>query len=156
MIEQYDGHIPRVHPDAWVHDSAVLIGEVDVGARASVWPCAVLRGDMGLVRIGEDTNIQDGTICHDTTDISETLVGARCTIGHRVVLHGCIIEDDVLIGMGAVIMDNVRVGRGSLSVTSKLRYEGGIPCHLHRSKPLVCSDGTPFSSTCTGRPRTTS
>lgn len=114
VIQRYEDHVPSVHPDAWVHETAVLIGQVELAARSSVWPTSVLRGDMGLVRIGEDTNIQDGTVCHDTTNWSETLVGARCTVGHRVVLHGCIIEDDVLVGMGSIVMDNVRIGAGSL------------------------------------------
>lgn len=126
MIQRYEDHVPVVDPTAWVHESAVLIGQVELAARVSIWPTAVLRGDMGLVRIGEDTNIQDGTICHDTTDISETLVGARCTVGHRVVLHGCVIEDDVLVGMGSIVMDNVRVGSGSLIAAGTLLPPGKV------------------------------
>lgn len=126
MVESFDGHRPQVHPEAWVHPSAVLIGQVVVSARASVWPLAVLRGDMGLIAIGEDTNVQDGTVCHDTADLSETRVGARCTIGHRVVLHGCVIEDDCLIGMGSVVMDNARVGAGSLVAAGALLPPGLI------------------------------
>jgi len=126
MLQSYEGFQPVVHSTAWVHDMAVLIGEVEVGARASVWPCCVLRGDMGPVRIGEDTNIQDGTICHDTTDLSETVVGARVTVGHRVVLHGCQIEDDCLIGMGSVVMDNVRIGAGSLVAAGSLLIPGRV------------------------------
>jgi carbonic anhydrase/acetyltransferase-like protein (isoleucine patch superfamily) len=118
--QPFDGHNPSVEPTAWVHEAAILIGEVEVRARASIWPTAVLRGDMGVVRIGEDTNIQDGTICHNTSGISETHVGARCTVGHRVVLHGCVVEDDCLIGMGAILMDNVRIGAGSLVAAGTL------------------------------------
>ncbi|MEN0061649.1 MAG: gamma carbonic anhydrase family protein [Myxococcota bacterium] len=98
----------------------MLIGDVHLASGASVWPTAVLRGDMGPVRIGPDSNVQDGTICHDTTNLSETIVGARVTIGHRVVLHGCRIEDDCLIGMGAIVMDNVVVGRGSFVAAGTL------------------------------------
>jgi carbonic anhydrase/acetyltransferase-like protein (isoleucine patch superfamily) len=113
MVQEYDGLRPTIHPQAWVHDSAVLIGEVHLARGASVWPGCVLRGDMGPIRVGEDSNIQDGTICHDTTDLSETLVGARVTVGHRVVLHGCVLEDECLVGMGAIVMDNAVVGTGS-------------------------------------------
>ena len=126
MIERYKDHVPVVHPEAWVHETAVLIGQVELAAGASVWPTAVLRGDMGRVVIGENTNIQDGTVCHDTTDISETFVGARCTVGHRVILHGCIVEDDVLVGMGSILMDNVRVGEGSLIGAGTLLTPGKV------------------------------
>lgn len=139
MIEMFDGHRPRVHPDAWVHASAVLIGQVTVAARASIWPTVVLRGDMGLIAIGEDTNVQDGTVCHDTADHSETRVGARCTIGHRVVLHGCVIEDDVLVGMGSIVLDNARVGAGSLVAAGSLITPGLVvpPGSFVRGAPAV-------------------
>ena len=120
MLEPYNGMQPRLHPGSWAHQSAVLIGEVVLAPGASVWPTAVLRGDMGPIRIGVDSNIQDGTVCHDTTDRSETVVGARCTVGHRVVLHGCVVHDDCLIGMGAVVMDNVIVGAGSFVAAGSL------------------------------------
>ena len=120
MMEPFGGFAPRLAADAWAHDSAVLIGDVIVGARSSVWPTAVLRGDMGPIRVGEDSNIQDGTICHDTTDRSETWVGDRVTVGHRAILHGCRIGDDCLIGMGAIVMDNVTIGAGSFVAAGTL------------------------------------
>ncbi len=113
MIESYDGRRPVIHPTAWVHPSAVLIGEVELGPGVSVWPTAVLRGDMGRIVFGAWSNVQDGVICHDTSGLSETIVGERVTVGHRAVLHGCIVEDDCLVGMGAIVMDNARVGAGS-------------------------------------------
>ncbi len=126
MIQEYDGVWPTIHPGAWAHESAIIIGDVTVGRGSSVWPTTVLRGDMGLIHVGEDTNIQDGTICHDTTDVSETWMGDRCTIGHRVVLHGCRIEDDVLVGMGAIVMDNVMVGSGCLIAAGTLLTPGKV------------------------------
>lgn len=126
MIESFDGHTPEIHETAWVHPGAYLIGEVIVGPRVTIWPTVVLRGDMGVVAIGADSNIQDGTICHDTDDLSETRVGERVTVGHRVVLHGCQIEDDCLIGMGAVVMDNVVVGAGSLIGAGTLLPPGKV------------------------------
>ena len=88
MNESYKGTLPQVDADAWVHDNAVLIGDVTVNARANVWPGCVLRGDQGAIVIGEETSIQDGTIAHCTGGVSTTVIGARCTVGHRVVLHG--------------------------------------------------------------------
>jgi len=126
MIESWDGREPRVDPLAWVHGSAVLIGDVEVGPHASVWPGSVLRGDMGLIRVGAWSNLQDGVICHDTADLSRTLVGERCTVGHRAILHGCIIEDECLIGMGSIIMDNAVIGRGSLIGAGALISPGKV------------------------------
>ena len=120
MIEPFGGHVPLVHPTAWVHPSAVVIGEVNLGEECSVWPTAVLRGDMGAIEIGAFTNLQDGAICHDTGGISVTRIGRRCTIGHRAILHGCIVEDDCLIGMGAIVMDNAVIGAGSIVAAGAL------------------------------------
>jgi carbonic anhydrase/acetyltransferase-like protein (isoleucine patch superfamily) len=114
MVQDFDGRTPRVHPTAWVHDGAHVIGDVELGADASVWPTAVLRGDMGPIYVGEGTNLQDGTICHDTGGLSQVRVGDRVTVGHRAILHGCTIEEDCLIGMGAIVMDNAVIGRGSI------------------------------------------
>ena len=113
MIEALQDLHPEIHPSAWVHSSAVVIGEVHLGKDVSIWPTAVLRGDMGAIVFGEGSNLQDGAICHNTDGRSETIVGARVTVGHRAILHGCIVEDDVLIGMGAIVMDNATVGTGS-------------------------------------------
>lgn len=109
MLEALRGKTPLVDPAAFVHAAAVLIGDVVVGARASIWPTAVLRGDDGPIRIGPDTSIQDGTVIHATEGISHTTVGARVTVGHKVILHGCTIGDDCLIGMGSIVLDNAVV-----------------------------------------------
>lgn len=102
MIEAYGDLVPEVHPDAWIHPSAHLLGDVAVAARANVWPTAVLRGDQGKVTIGEETNVQDGVIAHGTGGLSVVTIGARVTVGHRAILHGCVVEDDVLVGMGKI------------------------------------------------------
>ena len=114
MIEQYLDLVPELHPTAFVHEMAYICGEVQVGPRVSIWPTTVLRGDQGRIVVGEDSNVQDGTVVHATGGISETRIGARVTIGHRAVVHGCRIEDDCLIGMGAIVMDNAVIGTGSL------------------------------------------
>ena len=114
MIERFDGVEPRIHETAWVHSSACVIGDVEIGSEASIWPMAVMRGDMGILRLGASSNLQDGAVCHATGGLSTTTIGARVTIGHRVVIHGCTIEDDCLIGMGAIVMDNAVIGAGSI------------------------------------------
>jgi carbonic anhydrase/acetyltransferase-like protein (isoleucine patch superfamily) len=110
MIEPYLSHEPEVHPDAWVHGAATVIGRVRIGAFSSVWPAAVLRGDDGAIAIGSCTSIQDGSVVHLTGGLSDTTVGDRVTVGHRVILHGCSVGDDVLVGMGAILLDNCRIG----------------------------------------------
>ena len=114
MIEVSREGSPRVPATAWIHALAYVSGDVELGDRVSVWPGAVLRGDQGAIRLGEDTNIQDGAILHSTGGVSETVVGARVTVGHRAILHGCRIGDDCLIGMGSIVLDNARVGAGSM------------------------------------------
>jgi carbonic anhydrase/acetyltransferase-like protein (isoleucine patch superfamily) len=113
-MECYDGHWPEAAPDAFVHRSAVVIGRVRIGAGASVWPHVTLRGDEGEIEIGADSNVQDNAVIHMTGGRSHTRVGERVTIGHSVILHGCTIEDDCIIGMGSLVMDDAVIGRGSL------------------------------------------
>ena len=112
-IQVFDGHHPQLKKGAWVHPDAVVIGRVFLGENSSVWPNATLRGDEGEIRIGDGSNIQDGTTVHMTGGESNTTVGARVTVGHNVILHGCAVEDDCLIGMGAILLDNCVIGRGS-------------------------------------------
>ena len=104
---------PTIHPSAFIHPDAVVIGDVTIGAESTIWPTAVLRGDQGPIRIGSQTSVQDGSVLHVAAEASTT-VGDRCVIGHRVHLEGCTIEDDCLIGSGAVVLHHVVVGRGSL------------------------------------------
>ena len=119
-IETFEQHTPRVHPAAFVHPAAHLIGEVEIGDAASVWPTAVLRGDHGAIHIGARTSIQDGCVAHATHGQSQTAIGMECTVGHRAVLHGCRVGDRCLVGMGSILLDNSElaedcfVGAGSL------------------------------------------
>ncbi len=113
-LQPYKSMAPHVDETAFVHQNAVLIGDVKVGPGASIWPGCVLRGDQGSIEIGDETSIQDGTVIHATRGLSVTRVGARVTCGHRVVLHGCTVGDDVLVGMGAVLLDLCEVGRFSI------------------------------------------
>jgi carbonic anhydrase/acetyltransferase-like protein (isoleucine patch superfamily) len=97
---------PTIAGDAFIHPDAVIIGSVTIGSESSVWPCAVLRGDEGEIRIGEQTSIQDGSVLH-TTPIDPTVVGSRCVVGHIVHLESCVIEDDVLVGNGSIVLHRV-------------------------------------------------
>lgn len=120
MIESLKNHHPIIHEKAFVHKNAVVIGQVIIDEGASIWPGVVLRGDMGLIKIGKNTSIQDGTICHMTLGFSHTLIGNNVTVGHGVILHGCIIEDGCLIGMGSIILDQAKIGQGSLVAAGSL------------------------------------
>ncbi len=102
-----------IDPTAFIAPGAIVLGEVHLGAESSVWYNAVIRGDTDRITIGEQTNIQDLTMIHADPGIPCT-VGCRVTVGHRVILHGCTIEDDCLIGMGAIVLNGARIGRGSL------------------------------------------
>ena len=105
---------PEIHPDAYVHPEAVLIGQVTVGAGSSVWPGAVLRGDYGRIFVGERTSIQDCTVLHATEEL-ETKIGNGCVVGHIAHLEGCtVVEDDCLIGSGSVLLHRVLVRSGAL------------------------------------------
>ena len=125
-IETFEAHTPRVHPRAFVHPGAHLIGEVAVGDESSIWPSAVLRGDHGGIFIGDRTSIQDGSVAHATENRSTTRVGSQCTVGHRVVLHGCVVGDNCLVGMGSVLLDQAElgewcfVGAGALLTSNKV------------------------------------
>lgn len=113
-LESYRGQTPTIAEDAYVHPAATVIGDVEVGAQSSVWPGVVLRGDDAPIRIGPQTSIQDGSVLHTTKDLSRVDVGRRVTVGHMVLLHGCTVEDECLIGMGSVILDGAVIGRGSV------------------------------------------
>lgn len=112
-IIPYDRFTPKVHPLAYVHPSAELLGEVEVGEEASIWPTTVLRGDNGAIVIGARTSIQDGSVCHATLGDTSTTVGMECTVGHRVVLHGCTVGDHCLVGTGSILLDHVELGEWS-------------------------------------------
>ena len=105
--------VPDIDPTAFIHPDAVIIGSVTIGAEASIWPGAVLRGDDGAIVIGARTSIQDGSVLH-TTMFQPTTVGAECVIGHIVHLEGCIIEDGALVGNGSVVLHNAIVRTGAL------------------------------------------
>jgi len=125
MILPYQGRSPRIASSAFIAESADIIGDVEIAANASVWYQSVLRGDIEPIRIGENSNIQDGTIVH-TLAGSPVIVGQWVTVGHRAILHGCVVEDHCLVGMGAVLLNNVRVGEGSIIAAGALVTENTV------------------------------
>jgi carbonic anhydrase/acetyltransferase-like protein (isoleucine patch superfamily) len=124
MLRPYRGLLPRVHPTAFIDDSAQVIGDVEIGEESSVWMCVVIRGDVNRIRIGRRSNVQDGAIVHVMKDTHPTIVGDDVTIGHAAVVHGCTIEERCLIGMGAILLNGVRVGSGSIIAAGSLLPEG--------------------------------
>lgn len=129
-------------PSAFVHPRAFVCGDVRLGARASVWPMAVVRGDTEAITVGDDSNVQDGAVLHADPGVPCT-VGARVTIGHRAIVHGALVDDDVLVGMGAILLNGVRVGRGSIVGAGAVCPEGmtvpedslvlGVPARVVRA-----------------------
>jgi len=141
MMASYKGVFPRVAGSAFVAASADLIGDVEIADDASIWYQVVLRGDTGPIRVGHHSNIQDGSVLHSVPGVPVN-VGAWVTVGHRVVLHGCTVEDHCLIGMGAIVLNGARVGTGSIVGAGALVLEDtvippgclytGIPAKMRR------------------------
>jgi carbonic anhydrase/acetyltransferase-like protein (isoleucine patch superfamily) len=124
VIRAYRGASPRLHPSAFVDESAQVIGDVTIGEESSVWMCAVVRGDVHWIRIGRRSNIQDGCVVHVMTGTHPAAIGDRVTVGHGALVHGCTIEDQCLIGMGAILLNGVHVGTGSIVAAGTLLVEG--------------------------------
>ena len=112
-LESFEGQEPQIGKDVFIHETAAIIGQVTLNDRVNIWPQVTLRADEGIISVGADTNIQDGTTIHMTGGYSKTIIGARVTIGHMCLLHGCKVEDDCLIGMGTMLLDNCAIGEGS-------------------------------------------
>lgn len=123
MLRTCEGIAPQVGDGARVDDTAVVIGRVRLGRDASVWPTAVIRGDTDLIEVGDSSNVQDGAVLHADEGVP-CHVGARVTVGHRAVVHGCTVEDECLIGMGAIVMNHARVGTGSIVAAGAVISEG--------------------------------
>ena len=143
-IEAFQGHLPIIANGVYVHNSATVIGHVNLGENVSVWPGAVIRGDINFIKIGAGSNIQDGSVLHVNHQSaydpagSPLIIGNNVTIGHAVILHGCTIDDESLIGMGSIVMDkaivqkHVLVAAGSLVPEAKVLESG----HLYMGSPV--------------------
>ena len=114
LIQSVKGVLPIIPDSCFLAQNATVLGEVKMGANCSVWYNAVIRGDVNSIEIGNEVNIQDGVVIHCTYQKAATKIGNRVSVGHKAILHGCTIEDNVLIGMGAIVMDHVVVESGSI------------------------------------------
>ncbi|GAB4411869.1 MAG: gamma carbonic anhydrase family protein [Bacteroidia bacterium] len=126
LLKSYLHHIPRIAPDVFLAENAVVIGEVSIGAQSNIWYNVVIRGDVGAISIGERTNVQDGVMVHCTINKSQTRIGNDVIVGHHAVLHGCTIEDEVLIGMNAVVLDLAVVQRHVIVAAGAVVPEGMV------------------------------
>ena len=142
MLRSFGGHAPLVADDAYIHPSAELIGEVRVGARANIWCNVTVRADTASVSIGEETSVQDNSCLHEDED-APLAIGDRVVVGHSCTVHGCVVEDECLIGMGATILSKARIGAGSIVAAGAVVLEGqqipprslaaGVPAKVKRA-----------------------
>ena len=142
MIRSYQGRQPLVPETSYVDLSAQVIGDVELGENSSVWMNAVLRGDVNSIRVGSNSNVQDCAVLHGQRYLYSVTVGDWVTIGHNATVHGCVVEDAVLIGMGVVVLNNARIGEGSIIAAGAVVPEGmvvpprtlwaGVPAKMRR------------------------
>ncbi|MBS7787387.1 gamma carbonic anhydrase family protein [Flavobacterium sp. CYK-55] len=114
IIKEVNGHQPTIPEDCFIADNATIVGQVQMGKQCSVWFNAVVRGDVNKIQIGDKVNIQDGAVIHCTYQKHPTIIGSNVSIGHNAIVHGCTIHDNVLVGMGAIVMDNCVVESNSI------------------------------------------
>ncbi len=120
IIKPFRNVEPKIHPEAFVAENATIIGDVEIGAKSSIWYNVVLRGDVNFIRIGTKTNVQDGTVVHVTSNDYPTIIEDEVTIGHSATIHGCHIKRGSLIGIGAIILDGASIGENSLVAAGSL------------------------------------
>lgn len=126
IVRSARGFTPKIDPSSFIAENAAIIGDVEIGANCSIWYSATVRGDVMPIRIGRETNIQDGSVIHGTHNECGTTIHERVTVGHMVMLHGCEIHRGALIGMGAIIMDRCVIGEHSLIGAGTLLTEGTV------------------------------
>ncbi len=139
MLRSFRSVLPKVHPTAYIDQSAQVIGDVEIGEESSVWMNVVIRGDVNTIRIGDRTNIQDATVIHVMRGTHATRIGHEVTVGHAAILHGCVIHDRVLIGMGAILLNGAQVGEDSIVAAGTLVPEEKTfpPRSLLMGRPAV-------------------
>ena len=126
LILPVKGISPTMGNDCFIAPNATIVGDVVMGDQCSIWFNAVLRGDVNSIRIGNKVNVQDGAVIHCTYLRSKTIIGNNVSIGHNAIVHGCVIEDNVLVGMGSVIMDNAQIGSNSIIAAGAVVLENTI------------------------------
>ena len=142
MLRPFQNHHPAVPDTSYIDPSAQLIGDVTVGHHASVWMNAVLRGDVNSIRVGPQSNVQDCAVLHGQRHLYSVTVGELCTVGHNATVHGCVLEDAVLIGIGATVLNNARIGTGTIIAAGAVVPEhtvipprslvAGVPARIKR------------------------
>jgi gamma-carbonic anhydrase len=126
ILRSFNGKTPQIHPDAWIAENAVLIGDVEIKAFANIWYNVVIRGDLNSIVIGENTNIQDGSIIHVESDDGPCIIGDNVTVGHNAIVHGCVVGNRSLIGMGATVLSWANIGDDSIVGAGALVKEHDI------------------------------
>lgn len=126
LILPVDGLYPQMGEDCFLAPNATVVGDVVMGKECSVWFNAVIRGDVNSIRLGNRVNVQDGAVIHCTFQKTKTIIGNNVSIGHNAIVHGCVIADNVLIGMGAIVMDNATVGSNSIIAAGAVVLEGTV------------------------------
>ena len=124
LIMEYEGHVPVIHPTAFIAPGAIIIGDVEVGADSGIWYNCVLRGDVNEIRIGARTNLQDGTVVHVSSKGQGTYIGDDVSIGHKALIHACTVGDAAFIGMNACVMDDCIVEKGAMVAAGALVTPG--------------------------------
>lgn len=124
LIKSCRGYEPKFGDDCWIAENATIVGDVMMGNQCSVWFNAVIRGDVNSIRIGNKVNIQDGAVLHCTYEKTKTILGNNVSIGHNALVHGCTVEDNVLIGMGAIVMDNCYIASNCIIGAGAVLTEG--------------------------------
>ena len=124
LIKEVRGHYPKIGNDCYLAENATVVGEVTMGNQCSVWFNAVIRGDVNYIKIGDKVNVQDGAIIHCTYQKASTIIGNNVSIGHNALVHGCTIHDNVLIGMGSIVMDGAVVESNSIVAAGAVVLEG--------------------------------
>ena len=126
LIKSVRGHAPSFGENCFLADNATVVGEVTMGDNCTVWFNAVVRGDVHSITIGNNTNIQDGAVIHCTYQKAKTMIGSNVSIAHNAIVHGCTVEDNVLIGMGAIVMDNAIINSNSIVAAGAVVLEGTV------------------------------
>jgi carbonic anhydrase/acetyltransferase-like protein (isoleucine patch superfamily) len=142
MIRSYQGKLPKIASGCYLDPSAQILGDVEIGERSSVWMNAVLRGDVNSIRVGSCSNVQDCSVLHGQRNLYAVTVGDWVTIGHNATVHGCVVEDECLIGIGARVLNNARIGKGSIIAAGSIVPEhtvvpprtlwAGVPAKMRR------------------------
>ena len=145
VILPVNDKMPQFGDDVFLAPNATVIGDVEMGRQCSVWFNAVIRGDVNSIRMGDKVNVQDGAVIHCTFEKTKAIIGDRVSIGHNAIVHGCEIHDDVLIGMGAIVMDNAVIESGSIVAAGAVITEGtrvragelfaGVPARFVKQVP---------------------